>query len=104
MPSKIDKLKLSETQDRRIKLTITDKEEIVKLYNTGEYSLRMLAEKYNVSKKLILITVNPITREKSENHIRNNWKKYQLDKEKRNEYARKTREYKRELYNKGELK
>lgn len=104
MPSKIDKLRLSETQDRRIKLTSKDKEEIIKLYDTGLYSLRVLAEKYNVSKKLILLTVNPIAREKSENHIRNNWKKYQQDKETRTEYARKTREYKRELYNKGELK
>ena len=30
MPSKIDKLKLSEKQDRRVKLTTEDKEEIKK--------------------------------------------------------------------------
>lgn len=104
MPSKIDKIRLSETQDRRIKLTSKDKEEIVNLYNTGEYSLNKLAKKYNVSKKLILLTVNPVTREKNKIHAKENWKKYQRDKETRTETARKTREYKRELYIKGELK
>ena len=38
MPYVCEKLKLSEKQDRRVKLTQNQKEEIRKLYSTGEYS------------------------------------------------------------------
>lgn len=104
MPSKIDKLKLSEKQDRRVKLTTEDKEEIKKMYSTGLYSLNMLAKKYGVSKKLILITVNPKSKQKSKEYTKNNWKNWQRSKEERNEYSKATRRYKKDLYDKGELK
>ena len=104
MPSKIDKLKLSEKQDRRVKLTTQDKEEVKKMYSTGLYSLNMLAKKYGVSKKLILITVNPKSKQKSKEYTKNNWKNWQRSKEERNEYSKATRRYKKDLYDKGELK
>lgn len=104
MSSIIDKLKLSEEQDRRIKLTSGKKVEIIEKYSTGNYSLNELAKEYGVSKKLILITVNPKSKEKSKDNTRRNWRKYQKSKEERTKQARKLREYKKELYKKGELK
>lgn len=104
MPTKVDKIRLNENQDRRVKLTTKDKEKIVELYNMGTYSLQKLANKYGVSKKLILITVNPLSMEKSKNNSKMNWKKYQQSKEVRVKSNQKTRQYKRELLEKGELK
>lgn len=100
----VDKYKLTEQQDRRIKLTSDKKEEIKNKYSTGKYSLRILANEYGVSKKTILLVVNKKSREKDKLRIKMNWEKYQRDKETRTENARKVREYKRMLYEKGELK
>lgn len=103
MAAIVDKLKLSEHQDRRVKLTSDKKEEIRNKYSTGKYSLNMLAKEYKVSKKLILITVNKESKEKDKLSAKENWKKYQASKEVRTQNARKVREYKRKLYEKGEL-
>lgn len=43
MASKWQTCRLSETQDRRVKLTKAKKEEIARKFETGEYSLRGLA-------------------------------------------------------------
>ena len=61
----VDKMKLSEKQDRRIKITSDKKNEIRDLYSSGEYSLNDLAKIYKVSKKTILLTVNKKSYEKS---------------------------------------
>lgn len=104
MPTIVDKLKLDEKQDRRIKITSDKKEEIRNKYSAGEYSLRMLANEYGVCKKTILLIVNEESKEKDKLRKKENWKKYQRDRKTRTEYARRVREYKRELYKKGELK
>ena len=39
MPNLVDKIKLNEKQDRRVKLLTEDKEKIRELYATGKYSL-----------------------------------------------------------------
>lgn len=106
MPYKmeIEKIKLNENQDRRIKLTSDKKKEIRRLYHeVGGYSLNDLAKIYKVSKKTILITVNEKYRKKEIEMRKGNWKKY-YDKKKHCESIQKTRKYKYELYLKGELK
>lgn len=103
MPSKLDKLKLTEQQDRRKKLTTEQKQEIYNLYhNVGLYSLNDLAKIYNVSKKTILLIVNKESKLKNDLHIKNNWKKYYNTAE-HTEAMKKTRAYKKELQEKGEI-
>lgn len=102
MPSKFDKIKLNEYQDRRIKLVKADKERIKDLYATGGYSLNQLARKYNVSKKTILLTVNPESKKKNDDYIKEHWKQY-YDKERSAIAARNLRAYKKELFQKGML-
>ena len=104
MPYKSEKIKLSETQDRRRKLTEDTKEIIRNQYSTGMGSLNSLAKEYGVSKKLILITVNPESKRKSEARIREHWKDYTPTKLERRLAMQYTRRYKQELYLKGELK
>ena len=51
MPYKSEKIHLSESQDRRKKLTAEQKTEIASLYETGLFSLNQLARQFEVSKK-----------------------------------------------------
>ena len=104
MPNLVDKIKLKEKQDRRGKLLTEDKEKIRELYATGKYSLNNLAKQYNVSKKLIHITVNPEALKKSKEYTKKTWKKYKSPKEVHAKAIKKTRDYKRELHENGEFK
>ena len=104
MASKWQNIKLSETQDRRVKLTSEKKAEILRKYQTGEYSLRALAREYNVTHKTIAIIVNPEAKAINDEYIKANWKRYQLDSEAQKEAHRRTNEYKKKLYSEGELK
>lgn len=99
----VDKIKLAPEQDRRRKLTDEDKEEIRRLYATGFHSLNSLAKQFGVSKKLILITVNPESRAKNDERIKNHWKDY-YDTQEHTSAVRDTRAYKKDLLDKGELK
>lgn len=103
MPCKVDKIKLTKNQDRRRKLSDEQKKEINHLYNNiGGYSLNGLAKQYNVSKKTILLIVNEESKKKNDEHIKTNWKKY-YDKENHTKAMQKTRKYKKELLEKGEI-
>jgi transposase len=103
MPYKLDKIKLTEQQDRRRKLTQEQKQDIYNLYhNVGGYSLNDLAKIYNVSKKTILLIVNKESKLKNDLHIKNNWKKY-YDTKEHSKAMQKTRTYKKELMEKGEI-
>ena len=104
MPYKSEKIKLTETQDRRRKLTEQQRKEIRDLYSTGCYSLNGLAKQFGVSKKTILLIVNDESREKAQQYRKEHWKDFQMTKEERREAIKKTRHYKQELYLKGELK
>ena len=104
MPYKSEKIKLSETQDRRKKLTEEQRKEIRELYSTGLYSLNGLAKKYDVSKKTILLIVNEESAERAKQYRKDHWKEWQRVGEEHNEAIKKTRKYKQELYLKGELK
>lgn len=104
MPYKSEKIKLSETQDRRKRLTSEQKEEIEKLYGTGFYSLNDLAKRFNVSKKSILLIVNKESAEKARQYRKEHWKEWQGTKEEHREAIKKTRRYKQNLYKQGKLK
>lgn len=104
MPYKSEKIKLSETQDRRRKLTKEQKEEIKAIYATGVCGTRPLAKQFKVSRSLIQIIVNPSIAQKRKEYTKNNWAKYKATREERAEIQREHRRYKQELYVKGELK
>lgn len=103
MPYKSEKIKLSETQDRRRKLTTEQKEEIAQLYGTGSYSLMQLARLYDVSKKTILLIVNKESADRAKQYRKENWQQWQRTKEERTAIAREHRHYKQSLYLAGEL-
>ena len=103
MASKVDCFNLSEEQDRRRRLTTQKKCEIFQKYQTGSYSLRALAREYNVSHKTIAMIVNPKSKAKNDEYTRTHWMYYKRGKEERAETMRKTRAYKKKLFEKGEL-
>lgn len=104
MPYKSEKIKLPGLLDRRRKLEDRKKEEIKKKYSTGFYSLMGLAREYNVSKKTILLIVNPETKRKNDDRIKKHWVDYQQKGEEWNKVMREHRAYKQKLYKDGKLK
>lgn len=104
MPYKSEKIPLNEKQDRRRKLTSEQKDEIRELYKTGFHSLNSLAKRFGVSKKTILLIVNPASAEKNKQRIKEHWRDYQADTEERARIQREHRRYKQSLYVNGELK
>lgn len=108
MPYKSEKLKLSPEQDRRIKLTDAQREEIYRKYHfendDKRYSWASLAKEYGVSKKSIGVIVNPELKEREAARSREYLKTYSIPKEKWAEEMRNHRRYKQDLYLKGELK
>lgn len=104
MPYKSEKIKLQGLQDRRKKLTDSQRAEIKELYGTGLYSLNGLAKRFNVSKKSILLIVNEESAEKAKQYRKENWKQWQGTKEEHREAIKKTRKYKHQLYKDGKLK
>lgn len=104
MPYKSEKIKLSETQDRRRRLTREQKAEIKGLYETGFHSLNSLAKQYGVSKKSILLIVNPESAAKAKQYRKENWREFQRRGEEWNAVQREHRKYKQKLYLEGKLK
>lgn len=96
--------KLNEQQDRRRKLSEAQKREILRLYGTGMFSQRKLANRFKVSRSTIQIIVNPKRAEAVSRRIKEHWKDYMPDKEERARITREHRRYKQELFLKGELK
>ena len=103
MTEKVDKIKLSQEQDRRRKLTDEQKLEIRKKYEQRGTSLNKLAQEYGVSKKSILLIVNDESKKKSDERIKQHWKDY-YNKEEHTKAIKNLRGYKKDLLNKGELK
>lgn len=96
-------IKLVGLQDRRRKLTDEQKAEIIRLRDEG-WSLMELAKEFEVSKKLILLIVNPESKAKNDKYIKDNWREFQQTKEERTKAIKKTRHHRQELFLKGELK
>ena len=98
--------KLSPDQDRRIKLNDKQREEIRKKYTTGMYSQRNLAEEYGVSRRLITFILDPDKAKKNAEQLKQRRAdgRYKPTKEEWAAIMREHRQYKQELYLKGELK
>lgn len=103
MPFKSQSIKLQGLQDRRKKLTDEQRITIREMYSTGKWSLNQLAQKFFVSKKTILLIVNPSSAERAREYSRENWKEFQAPKEKRTIATREHRRYKQDLYVRGKL-
>ena len=97
MPYKVEKKRLPPELDRRRKLSDEQKDEIVHKYSTGLYSLNRLAKEYNVSKKTVLLIVNPESKRKNDERIKDHWRDYVPSKEERNAIMRKHRAYKHKV-------
>lgn len=97
MPYKIEKQKLPPELDRRRKLSDVQKDEIKHKYSTGLYSLNGLAKEYSVSKKTVLLIVNPESKRKNDERIKNHWRDYVPSKEERNAIMREHRAYKHKI-------
>ena len=104
MPYKSEKLKLSETQDRRRKLTDDQKEEIKRIYAEGKCGTRPLAKQFGVSRSTIQVIVNPAIKQRHHDRTAKHWRDYRPSKEEWAETMKEHRHYKQELYLKGELK
>jgi hypothetical protein len=104
MPFKSEKIKLPEKYDRRRKLTNYQKDEIRQKYESGFGSLQSIANDYGVSKKTILLIVNPKSKEKNDKRIKDHWKDYSSSTEERNATMREHRRYKQELFKSGKIK
>ena len=103
MPYKSEKIKLSEEQGRRKRLTTDQRKEIEELYSTGCYSLNDLAKQYSVSKKTILLIVNKESAERAKEYRKEHWREWHRTGKEHAEAVKRTRKYKQSLYLKGEL-
>ena len=97
MPYKTEKLRLPPELDRRRKLSDEQKDEIRHKYSTGLYSLNGLAREYGVSKKTVLLIVNPESKRKNDEHIKDHWRDYAPTSEQRNATMREHRAYKNKI-------
>ena len=97
MPYRVEKIKLPPELDRRRKLSDEQKDEIKHKYGTGFYSLNGLAKEYGVSKKTILLIVNPESKRKNDEWIKDHWRDYLPSKEERNAIVREHRAYKHKV-------
>ena len=103
MPFKSEKIKLPQEYDRRRKLTDDQKDEIRHKHSTGFYSLNNLAKEYNVSKKMVLLIVNPESKRKNDERIKEHWKDYQPTPDERNRIMKEYRQYKHNLHKQGKI-
>lgn len=104
MPYKSESIRLTGLLDRRRKLTDEQKVEIKEMYATGDWSLNKLGQQFGVSKKTILLIVNPNSAERAREYRKENWKEFQRTKEERTRATREHRRYKQSLYLSGQLR
>jgi len=102
MPYKCEKLSIPKEYDRRRKLSDEDRAKIQELY--GKVSQRKLAKMFNVSRRLIQFIGDP-NKKKRDLELRElrGGSKIYYQKEKHTKAIREHRQYKQELYLKGEL-
>ena len=98
----IDKIKLPTKYDRRIKLNEEKQNEIKYLYLKHAYSLRALAEMFNVSHEAIRLIVNEEAKQKQKEYKqKHNIFRSKEAKEKHIKAMQNTREYKKMLISQG---
>lgn len=106
MPYKFetDRKKIDRKDDKRIKLSIEQKEEIYQKYKTGNYSQRKLAAIYNVNRRLIQFIIDPAKHDQNlKARKERGGSKIYYDKDKNTETMKKHRRYKKELHDQGKL-
>lgn len=105
MPYKSEKMKLSKEQDRRIKLSDEQKEEIRNKYATGLYSQRGLAIEYHVSRRLISFVLDDEKAKRAAEQLKQRRAdgRYKPSKEQWAATMKEHRQYKQRLYMEGKL-
>lgn len=103
MPRKSEKIPLGK-YDRRVKLNDAQREEIKELRKLG-LSYRVIAERYEVSKKLIIMVCNPDIAERNRiaSMERHREGRYTPTKEEWASTMREHRQYKEKLYKEGKI-
>lgn len=105
----IDKYTIAGTTfDRRVKLSVLDKEEIKSKYSSGSYSLRELGREYKVDKKTIKHIVDEAAYSESKEYAKlylKEQRENQKDLVRKNhtKKVQQTREYKRTLLKENKL-
>lgn len=104
MPYKSAKIPLGK-YDRRVKISPAQREEVKELRKLG-LSYRVIAERYNVSKKLIIMICNPDIAERNRLAFiaRKREGRYTPSKEEWAATIREHRAYKQRLYKEGKIK
>ena len=102
MPYAFERKLIPQSLERRRKLSDAQKDEIASRYKAGGVSMSKLAAEYGVSKKLILLIVNPDAMERNKKHIAEHWRDY-YDTAKNTAMRREFRANKKELEARGLL-
>lgn len=105
MPYIHTRLKIDESNDKRVKLTSSQKEEIYNLYNLyGAYSQRELAKMYGVSRRLITFIIDPDKQKANyKARVANGGSKQYYNKDKHTRAMQTHRKHKQRLYLCGKL-
>lgn len=100
MPYRVDSehIKLSDTQDRRRKISDAQREEIKLLYENG-HSIRSIARQYSVTPRTISVICKPETLATLRAYTREHWHEFRQPKEYRAAAARDTRRYRQRVLN-----
>ena len=105
MPYKAEKAgHIKPEDDKRVKLTGEQREEIRELYKLPDYSQRRLAGQFGVSRRLIQFIVDPAKEEAAKQGYAERQKDGRYyDKDKHAESVREHRHHKHKLYQEGKL-
>lgn len=104
MSRALDMTNVGRKYDRRIKMTAEDIAEAIRLRKEDQdrWSYQKLADRFGVSKRLIIFRIRPETLEKAL-EARRERGGYRTDTAKQTIYMRNHRRYKRELINEGKI-
>ena len=104
MSKKLEELTVTRKYDRRIKMTAEDIAEAIALRkeNQDYWSYQKLADRYGVSKRLIIFRIKPETLERVL-ELRKERGGYRTETAKQTAYMRNHRRYKRQLMNEGKI-
>jgi len=106
MPRKSDSIAISnEKLDRRVKLNSEDKELVKWLREEEQIRYQKLANRFGVSKRLIIFICKPETKIKDlENRAKRGGSKIYYDRESHTTSIREHRDYKKQLFSQGLIK
>ena len=96
MPYKTTKLKMPESLDRRIKLTVSQKQQISYLHHICGYGIRPLGRMYKVDRRTIDFTCYPdkLKQNKQRRQERGGWQQYYN----KDDHAKSIKEHRRYKY------